>query len=415
MNRVVFDLDGTLFRTDMSFIGAVQAALADFGLPPAPPEQIAAHIGKSTRQFLRDFLPPGSDNEAFARALKSRECEMRIGPEALYPGVRDMLSALHCAGFSLFILSSGSPDYIEHVVNDTGIAGYFSGLHSSRDDPDKSSMLRQIAAEEDFTVMVGDRVYDFAAAKTCRLPGIAATYGYGGERECAQADFLADTAAQIADLIFTLFVFHRLKRRLIDNRHCRVIGISGVDTSGKTVFSARLSRYLFSLGLVNTVLHLDDFHNPASLRRKGSSELEAYFDHAFDLQKLVSEVLHPLKARGSLHRTVRCLDLDTDKYDREISLHIEDADIVLLEGVLLFRPPVDDYLDARVWLDISFDEVLRRARLRDVPKYGEIFMERYRTKYIPVQQKFMEEFDPKGKSDAVINNDNYNRPEYFVG
>ena len=413
MKQVIFDLDGTLFQTGSCFVAAVRETLADFGLSPVCPEEITRHIGKTTRQFLHDFLPPGTDERAFAGALKTHEREALFQSGSLYHGVRELLTELSGAGFTLHILSSGSLDYIERVTGATDIAKFFTVLYSSRDYPDKSAVLKNIASNGGFAVMVGDRSGDFEAAKLCRLPSIAAAYGYASEEETVMADFRADTPAQIADRIFTLSVFHTLTSTLIGKMHGRLLGISGVDTSGKTEFCAGLARYLKSVGLPCAVLHLDDFHNPAALRRKGENEISAYFDNAFDLQKLESEVLRPLKTHENLHRTVRCLTPDTDKYDREITLDIEETELVLLEGVLLFRPPIDEYLDARIWLEISFNEVLRRARLRDVPKYGEAFLERYKSKYIPIQEKFIREYDPKGKSDAVIDNENYNRPEYL--
>ena len=34
--------------------------------------------------------------------------------------------------------------------------------------------------------------------------------------------------------------------------------------------------------------------------------------------------------------------------------------MIIVEGTLLFRPPVDKLLDYRVFLDVEFDEILRR-------------------------------------------------------
>ena len=69
------------------------------------------------------------------------------------------------------------------------------------------------------------------------------------------------------------------------------------------------------------------------------------------------------------------------------------------------------YLEGKVFLHISFDEVLHRVKLRDVPKYGEGFLQKYSNKYIPIQKRYLSEEAPAQKSDLVINNEDYRNPK----
>ncbi|MDF2685746.1 MAG: HAD-superfamily hydrolase, subfamily variant 1 [Clostridia bacterium] len=62
-------------------------------------------------------------------------------------------------------------------------------------------------------------------------------------------------------------------------------------------------------------------------------------------------------------------------------------------------------------MDISFEVLLKRAEIRDVPKYGIEFLERYKNKYIPIQQKYLEAYKPKQKSDIVIDNTDFYLPK----
>jgi hypothetical protein len=61
--------------------------------------------------------------------------------------------------------------------------------------------------------------------------------------------------------------------------------------------------------------------------------------------------------------------LDADTYTNRVTFEIKDNTVIILEGVLLFRPPIDGLIDYRIFLDVSFDEVIRRAQERDVPKW----------------------------------------------
>jgi uridine kinase len=51
------------------------------------------------------------------------------------------------------------------------------------------------------------------------------------------------------------------------------------------------------------------------------------------------------------------LDLDADTYTNRVTFEIKDNTVFILEGVLLFRPPIDGLIDYRIFLDVSFDDV----------------------------------------------------------
>ncbi len=188
-------------------------------------------------------------------------------------------------------------------------------------------------------------------------------------------------------------LFKKITKTLVIEKKHRIIGISGVDTSGKTMFADQFARYLDAVGISSAALHMDDFHNPSAVRRQGSDEVDAYFRNAFDAQRVMRKILMPLREEGCLEKDLLCL-----------------GTVLLIEGGLLFRSPIDEYLDGRIFLHIGFDEVLRRAALRDVPKYGEAILARYQSKYIPAQQKYLRLFRRLERSDFVIDNTSYDNP-----
>ncbi|HWI53503.1 MAG TPA: hypothetical protein VNT01_15280 [Symbiobacteriaceae bacterium] len=202
-------------------------------------------------------------------------------------------------------------------------------------------------------------------------------------------------------------LFHQIEERL---GTARIVGINGVDTSGKTTFARELSAYLTSRGYSTALIHLDDFHNPRSIRMQGRTEIEAYIDHAFNLDLLCDALLEPLSNGKPVDTDLTLLDLDSDTFNQHRHYAIDDQTIVIVEGVLLYREPLDRYFDLKVYLDIGFDEVLRRAGERDVPLYGPAFLDRYRSKYIPIQQWYLTTHDPRGKSHLVIDNTDFRRP-----
>jgi uridine kinase len=81
-----------------------------------------------------------------------------------------------------------------------------------------------------------------------------------------------------------------------------LVGIDGVDGSGKTVFAARLADAYLRAGRTAIVVHEDDFLNPRAVRYAlGRESPEGFFLHSYDLTALRANVLDPLaRTRGPL-------------------------------------------------------------------------------------------------------------------
>lgn len=410
MKIVIFDLDGTLYETNSSVIEAVRQTLAYFSLPSVSEEMIRCGIGKKLEDFLQMLLPEQKDLEAVKIVFRDREYTAVKEHGKLYPGVHKLLKELKDRGYSLYICSNGSEEYIRLVLECTGISKYFTGITSSKFVPSKGIAFQSMVSEGDFAIIIGDTSIDYLGAKEAGLPSIAATYGYGSKQDHGMALFQVSTPMEILDKILLADIFYEVTKDLIVHKKCRCLGISGVDTSGKSRFTEQYSSYLKAIRIENQVLHIDDFHNPSEIRYQGDNEVEAYYQYAFNYQQILEEVLVPLQSEGVLDREVICLNLDNDRYECKRSFRISNSTVLLVEGVLLFREPILPYLDGKVFLHIPFDEVINRAKQRDVPRYGEGFLEKYHKKYIPVQKRYLEEHSPMENSNIVIDNSNYYRP-----
>ena len=208
-------------------------------------------------------------------------------------------------------------------------------------------------------------------------------------------------------------LYAQIERNIINLPRPCIVGISGTYTSGKTSLTKGFADYLTAKGYKIYTVCCDDFHNPLPTIKwtdEADSEINAFCNEAFNDKKLIDEVLLPLRRDGELHADIACLDWTAGDYVRQVRFDIDSDTIVLLEGVLLFREPLIEYTDYRIFVDITFDEMLRRGRIRDVPKFGEAILELYRTRYIPVYKKHLENDNPKSKADLVIDNNDYGNP-----
>lgn len=207
-------------------------------------------------------------------------------------------------------------------------------------------------------------------------------------------------------------IYSKIEDIIVTLKRPLVIGINGAYTSGKTVFANNLKQYLQDSGLKTQMIHYDDFHHPFStIEWSDDTEIDAFYNRAFNSDKLVQEIFAPFKKQGYINKDVACVDLGSGQYTNIKHFDIDDNTIVLLEGVLLFRSPLVQYLDYKIYLDITDDEILRRGRLRDVPKFGEAIMDKFLSRYIPVQHIYISECNPIEISDIVIDNNDYHSPK----
>lgn len=195
-------------------------------------------------------------------------------------------------------------------------------------------MIRTIVSNNHQAIVIGDTISDIEAAVENNIPAIGIAYGYGKTNELCKATFISQCTENIIGYVNQTELFYTILERCI-GKGKKILGINGVDTSGKTEFTFAYSKFLSSLQIKNVIIHIDDYHNPAELRYKGLNEIEAYYNNAFNYDQIIEEVLLPFIKLGSINKDVLCLNLDTDKYEKLIHYDMDADTVILIEGVLI--------------------------------------------------------------------------------
>ena len=193
-----------------------------------------------------------------------------------------------------------------------------------------------------------------------------------------------------------------------------IIGITGIDASGKTKFSEELEEFLVSKNYKTQVINLDDFHNPQKIRYFGDDQADNYYNKSFDTKTVVEKLLIPIKQKNAFTKKLSLLNLSTDNYENEKEYIFYKDSIVIFEGVFLFRKEFFSYIDYKIFIKISFKESVRRAKMRDVPLYGKKVLKKYNEKYLPAQKKYLDQFPPSETANIIINNTNWKFPEIKI-
>lgn len=181
-NWIVFDLDGTLNRTDLVSVAAHQQAQREFGVPVRDAAFIISMFGGAARDTF-PLLAPGLSDEGH-RAYNERvaELERERLPEygRFYDGTDRMLTALREKGWHTAVCSNASARYIDAVLQALRLRPLIDELRPLELHLTKIETLRLLLEKVGpvHAVMVGDRRYDWEAADGNGIPFIGCLYGF---------------------------------------------------------------------------------------------------------------------------------------------------------------------------------------------------------------------------------------------
>lgn len=194
-----------------------------------------------------------------------------------------------------------------------------------------------------------------------------------------------------------------------------LIGINGVDASGKTFFAHTLADSISKKTNRQIVkISVDGFHNSENQRyKKGRNSPEGYRYDSFNFNVFEEEVLKSLNFSSPRFIPV-IFDYKTNTpIERKPEKVSADA-IILIEGIFLFQKKLLDYFDYTIFLDASFEVIVRRAieRSGERDHIGErdAVIEKYQKRYIPGQKLYLEEAKPKEIADMIIDNNDFENP-----
>ena len=196
--------------------------------------------------------------------------------------------------------------------------------------------------------------------------------------------------------------------------HPTRVGIDGHSAAGKTTLADELATALRDK-TARSVLRvmIDHFKRHVDLRTKyppGSPE--SYYFEMFDVDAIRDELLSPLGPAGDRRYRTQIMDLrGRAPIDSGVHLAPDDA-ILLADGGFLQKPVLFQHWDLRVYLHVEVADVLSRGTIRDQAwmDSAEAAAERYRSYYIPGEERYLAEIRPVERADIVIDNRDFEAP-----
>lgn len=192
------------------------------------------------------------------------------------------------------------------------------------------------------------------------------------------------------------------------------MAIDGPDAAGKTTLADELEVAVAARGREAIRASVDGFHRPRAERyRLGADSARGYYEDSFDHGGLRRVLLDRLGPGGD--RQYRCgvFDFRADTVLETPVLSAAENAVLLFDGVFLLRPELRDAWELAIFVCVDPAESVRRARGRDLELFGsaEEVERRYRTRYLPGQQLYLDEADPLSRADFVVANDDPAAPK----
>jgi phosphoglycolate phosphatase len=197
---VIFDVDGTLFQTELvampafkrTFEKLKQKGLYHGDIPSD--DQITSCFGMTIPELWETLLPDASmDVRDQANELLAKEelFLLEQGEGALYPGVQETLQCLRDEGYKIYTASNGEKRYVATVIEAQGLRDHFTKLYSAGEykTEKKEELVALLLKQEKVTraVMIGDRKSDITAGRANQLHTVGCDFGFAGEDELKDA------------------------------------------------------------------------------------------------------------------------------------------------------------------------------------------------------------------------------------
>jgi len=203
---VLFDLDGTLTRSEEGIWNSVKYVAEKTGRPVPDADTLRKFIGPPLLYSFQTYMGMTEEEARQAQDIYRERYVVKGRYEnRVFPGTRVMLRTLKNEGVRLGIVTGKPEDSTLAILDYFGIRRFFERVVCATDGhADKDALIRQLLGEDSGEVwMVGDRKFDMEGGKLAEVHALGVTYGYGSEEEllAAGADCLAQTPREIAELL----------------------------------------------------------------------------------------------------------------------------------------------------------------------------------------------------------------------
>ncbi|MDD6762545.1 MAG: HAD family hydrolase [Clostridiales bacterium] len=211
-NTIIFDLDGTLLNTLEDLAASVNYAMRECGFAERTTDEVRRFVGNGVHVLIRRAAPKDITEEQYWDAYNHFEKHYAVhhrDKTAPYDGITELLTELKKRGYSLSIVSN-KIDFAVKALREE----FFSGLidvavgdcedTANKPAPDMvHKAMRQLGAEPEGCIYVGDTDVDIETAQNAEMPCISVSWGFRSREELVGygAEMIADKPSDILNFV----------------------------------------------------------------------------------------------------------------------------------------------------------------------------------------------------------------------
>lgn len=192
------------------------------------------------------------------------------------------------------------------------------------------------------------------------------------------------------------------KREEVPIEQSLLVGISGFDASGKGFVTAKLIEELQKQNINAAVINVDDWLNLPHIRFNQLNPAAHFYEKAIRFDEMFQKLILPLKQNRSY-----CLTADVaEETATELKKHeydFKNVDVILLEGIFLFKKAFRRFFDLKIWIESNFETALERALARSQENLSpEETVKSYQTIYFPAREIHFAKDNPQTSADLTF-------------
>lgn len=242
---VLFDLDGTLTRSEEGITRSALYAAEKMGFTGFTKEQFKAFIGPPLFSSFKEIVGMTDEQaEEAVRLYRERFSVLGWKENEVYTGIPVLLRSLKKSGIRMAIVTAKPLMFAERIAQMFGFTPYMDAIvgpgPENREASKAGLVARAVQMLGGKAVMVGDRCYDVEGGRENGVDTIGVTYGYGTEEELAQAG--ATHIAHSPEALAQILLGDAPRAEGV------FVSIEGVDGCGKTTQRDALIAHLTQLG-----------------------------------------------------------------------------------------------------------------------------------------------------------------------